>query len=316
MEPLVSVIVPVYKVEQYLPRCIDSIIGQTYENLEIILVDDGSPDSCGKICDEYAAKDPRIKVIHKENAGVSAARNTGLDTATGEYIMFVDSDDYLALDATEVLYTRMQRDGSDMAVGKHIEIYDDGRTDDLFCRWMEDSVYTANQVYEKLGHTQCVPVAAWGKLYRREIFEGVRFNNLVCGEDLCLHIQILEKSKKVSVTNKLIYYYYQRTTSVMHSTNPRKQYDQIEANLYAAKVLWERQLYQGASKWFNLCILYSYWVKDTKPIRGLYNQYFKMKETAKMLMYLPIKQRLRWLSIYIPCMKRIAGWRRIKSQKV
>ena len=140
MFALVSVIIPVYKVEKYLDRCVESIVNQTYKNLEIILVDDGSPDNCPRICDAWAEKDDRIKVIHKENAGMGMARNSGLETATGEYLMFVDSDDYLSENAVEVLYERMVVDGSDMAVGKHADVYDDGTINDTFCRWMENSL--------------------------------------------------------------------------------------------------------------------------------------------------------------------------------
>ncbi|HCI64916.1 MAG TPA: glycosyl transferase, partial [Clostridiales bacterium] len=103
MNPLISVIVPVYRVEAFLPRCLDSIRGQTYKNLEIILVDDGSPDNCGKICDEYAEMDSRIRVIHKKNGGLSSARNAGLDVAVGDYIGFVDSDDWIAPEMYETL---------------------------------------------------------------------------------------------------------------------------------------------------------------------------------------------------------------------
>ena len=115
MDSLVSVIVPVYKVEKYLSKCLDSIVNQTYKNLEIILVDDGSPDNSGKICDEYAQKDSRIKVIHKENGGLSSARNAGLDIATGEYIAFADSDDSVHLDFVEKLYRAIKEENADIA---------------------------------------------------------------------------------------------------------------------------------------------------------------------------------------------------------
>ena len=115
MTDLVSVIVPIYKVEKYLGKCVDSIINQTYKNLEIILVDDGSPDNSGKICDEYAKKDNRIKVIHKENGGLSSARNAGLDVATGEFIAFVDSDDRIHLDFVEKLYRAIKEENADIA---------------------------------------------------------------------------------------------------------------------------------------------------------------------------------------------------------
>ena len=119
---LVSIIVPVYKVEKYLDKCIESIVGQTYENLEIILVDDGSPDNCPAMCDRWAEKDSRIKVIHKENGGLSSARNAGLDACTGEYIYFLDSDDYIAENCIEMLFNTIISDGSDMCIGNLMSV--------------------------------------------------------------------------------------------------------------------------------------------------------------------------------------------------
>ena len=111
LQPLISVIVPCYNVEEYLPKCIESILNQTYRNLEILLVDDGSPDNCGRICDEYAAKDSRIRIIHKKNGGLSDARNAALDVMTGEYVTFIDSDDYVSDDYVEYLYKIIKESG-------------------------------------------------------------------------------------------------------------------------------------------------------------------------------------------------------------
>ena len=116
MEELISVIVPIYKVEHYLPKCIDSIIHQTYQNLEIILVDDGSPDNCPEICDEYAKRDKRIKVVHQENGGLSAARNSGVEMANGEFLCFVDSDDYIHPKMYEILYKNLKKFKADISI--------------------------------------------------------------------------------------------------------------------------------------------------------------------------------------------------------
>ena len=124
MEDLISVVVPIYNVENYIKKCVDSILSQTYKNLEIILVDDGSPDNCPQICDEYAQKDNRIKVIHKENGGLSDARNAGIDISKGKFITFIDSDDYIEKDYVEVLYNSIKENASDMAIGSHKAIYD------------------------------------------------------------------------------------------------------------------------------------------------------------------------------------------------
>ena len=123
-QPLISVIVPCYNVEEYLPRCVESVLNQTYRNLEILLVDDGSPDRCGEICDEYAAVDSRVKVIHKENGGLSDARNVALNVMKGEYVTFVDSDDYVAADYVEYLYKLMEEYGVKLSVSRHQEFKD------------------------------------------------------------------------------------------------------------------------------------------------------------------------------------------------
>lgn len=126
MNPLISVIVPIYNVEKYLARCVDSIVNQTYKNLEIILVDDGSPDRCPKMCDDYAEKDSRIKVVHKKNGGLSDARNAGMAVATGEYISFIDSDDYVSDDFFECLLDVMNKENSDIAECSVVKLYEDG----------------------------------------------------------------------------------------------------------------------------------------------------------------------------------------------
>ena len=126
MEELVTIVVPVYKVEKYIDKCINSILSQTYKNLEIILVDDGSPDDCGKICDRYAKLDTRINVIHKENGGLSDARNAGNDVAKGKFISFIDSDDYIEPEYIEILYKAIKKDETDIAISSHKVIYESG----------------------------------------------------------------------------------------------------------------------------------------------------------------------------------------------
>ena len=128
MKPLVSVIVPVYRVEAYLEQCVDSLLGQTLERIEIILVDDGSPDSCGAICDRYAAADPRVRTIHRENGGLSASRNTGIEAAAGEYLMFVDSDDWVESDYCGLPWELARTSGADLVM---FQSYITGRTRDL-----------------------------------------------------------------------------------------------------------------------------------------------------------------------------------------
>ena len=131
---VVSVIIPIYKAEPYLKKCLDSIAAQTYKNLEIILIDDGSPDNCGRICDEYAANDPRVKVIHKQNGGMSDARNTGLDNATGEYLTFIDSDDYVSENFVDTLLNALRDNDADMSVCSFVYAAEDGRVLNSFVK--------------------------------------------------------------------------------------------------------------------------------------------------------------------------------------
>ncbi len=184
--PIVSVIVPVYNVEQYLPRCIDSILGQTFTDFELILVDDGSPDHCGVICDAYAKKDPRVKVIHQKNAGVSAARNAALATAMGEYITFVDSDDYIGHDRLETMYTALIRENADVVITNMTIIDEDGST---VKQVMHREFGTVDMISgEEKKKYICTKLLAcvhgwevWTRLFRRDIIR----DNCICFPETC-----------------------------------------------------------------------------------------------------------------------------------
>ena len=167
MEDLITVIVPVYKVEKYIRRCIESIINQTYRNLEIILVDDGSPDDCGKICDEYAKKDNRIKVIHKENGGLSDARNKALDLANGKYVIFVDSDDYIEKNAIGYLYKLIQKYNTDIAIGLVNSIYDGEKNSILKNKESNIKVYNKEQALETMLYNTEFTNMACNKHYKK-----------------------------------------------------------------------------------------------------------------------------------------------------
>lgn len=142
-KPLISVIVPIYKVEPYLRQCLDSILAQTYKNIEVIMVDDGSPDNCGAICDEYAEKYSNFIAVHKENAGLGMARNTGMEYMTGEYVMFMDSDDYLDSDLIEILYNAIEKNGVDVSKSCGRNVYGDGRI--TYNMHYQDEVFPGNQ---------------------------------------------------------------------------------------------------------------------------------------------------------------------------
>ncbi|MBQ7882921.1 MAG: glycosyltransferase, partial [Phascolarctobacterium sp.] len=170
--PKLSIIVPVYKVEQYIHKCVDSILNQSFTDFELILVDDGSPDNCGKICDEYAAKDKRVRVIHKENGGVSQARNLGIDEAKGEYISFIDPDDWVDLDMYEKLFSFVDQNELDVAC---FEVYEvKGSKCSTSFRFNEDKVMDGQTALKNI-LVDIIDNSPCNKVYKKTVWEGVRF---------------------------------------------------------------------------------------------------------------------------------------------
>lgn len=212
--PLISVIVPVYNVEQYLSKCVDSILGQTYTNLEVILVDDGSPDNCGRICDEYAAKDNRVKVIHKENGGLSDARNAAIEVAQGEFITFVDSDDFVSSDYVETLYELAEKHNSQMAVAWP-ETFQEGNEPTRRQHNYLEKEFDCMKGIEKMFYQELFDTPAWCKIYHRSLFEaGIRYPYGLLYEDLPTTYLLMLKAKKVAFCNHIIYYYLLRKNSI------------------------------------------------------------------------------------------------------
>lgn len=220
-----SIIVPVYKVEQYIHRCVDSILAQTFTDYELILVDDGSPDRCGEICDEYARKDPRVKVIHKKNGGLSDARNAGLDNATGEWLSFVDSDDWIEPDMLEKLLINAQKHRAMISVGS------------VAAELLEESgVYTRIHP-QKTTNNQCTVLetedalhfffqnawAAWDKIYRRDVFDGIRYPVGEINEDEAIALFILDRADRVVYTEDEVYHYVVRPESITTSSFSAKK---------------------------------------------------------------------------------------------
>ena len=227
--PLISVIVPIYNVERYLEKCVDSILNQTYQHLEIILVDDGSPDNCGAICDQYSAADQRIKVIHKQNGGLSDARNAGLDLACGDFIAFVDSDDTIMPEMIKKLYQRIDIDRSDMAFCGYKQVNQYG--DVLSEVFLPDNVLTGYEAlkisYEKNGVLFTI---ACNKLYKKQLFQNTRFPVGKYHEDEYTTYLVLDQCSRISIIRETLYIYYQRADSIMQEAYSVKRLDGIEAS--------------------------------------------------------------------------------------
>ena len=218
---LISVIVPIYNVEKYLNKCLDSIINQTYKNLEIILIDDGSPDKCPQICDEYAKKDKRVKVIHKLNGGLSSARNTGIDIANGKYISFVDSDDYIDKRMLEKLHKNIIETKSELAICNLFYVYDKKKSAIEFEK--ENFIVSGTDKFKNLyNRYNIVTILASNKLYSKTIFKDIRYKNGIVNEDEEIIFKILDKTNKVSYINDKLYYYVQRNDSIMHKFNLKR----------------------------------------------------------------------------------------------
>lgn len=208
--PLISVIVPVYKAERYLPRCINSILNQSYKNFELILVDDGSPDNSGKICDDYALKDNRIKVIHKENGGVSSARNAGIDVATGEYINFIDSDDWITLDSLEKLLATIKNNDAQISIGnwdRRRRVVQETAFKNLLIDFNNKVEDFQEDVFTLLNFSINAP---WGKLYLTSIIKdnSIYFkNDIKYGEDTIFLFTYLKFCEKIATSTDIVYHY-------------------------------------------------------------------------------------------------------------
>ncbi len=211
--PLISVVVPVYKVEEYLNKCVDSIINQTYKNLEIILVDDGSPDNCPKICDEYAKKDNRIKVIHKTNGGLSDARNAGIKEARGQLIGFVDSDDYIDNRMYEYLYGLIKKYDADIS---NCGFRNFGIINEDSPVPKKEIVLNTSESLKMLAENTIVSNYAWNKLYKKELFinNNIEYPVGKIMEDIATTYKLFESADKLVVGTEIHYYYLKRENGI------------------------------------------------------------------------------------------------------
>ncbi|GHU54491.1 hypothetical protein AGMMS49975_14980 [Clostridia bacterium] len=282
---MVSVIVPIYNVDKFLPKCVDSILNQTYADLQVLLIDDGSPDTSPAICDAYKEKDGRVTVAHKKNAGVSAARNTGLELAKGEYITFVDGDDYLAENIIEDLYNALGEYGADIAtLTSAVIVAEDGFEPPLFTS-KKPLRLTGLQPALEVGRAflEEEPLLAsvvWGKLYKRELFSSLRFDTEHLYEDTRILPYIYTRARTCACIDGDYYYYTQRAASTMHQElAPNRLMEFIDSRIHKIRVFYNNGL-SGASYEKERNLLESsllqakYYFKEEKHSRDLRKQWF------------------------------------------
>jgi len=237
---LITLIVPIYNVEKYLNRCINSIINQSYTYLEIILIDDGSTDNCPEICEEWKKKDNRIKVIHKTNGGLSDARNAGLAISSGKYIAFIDSDDWVHKDYVWNLYSAIKKNNADISACD-IQIVYDSSNPDIDNSMPNISSYTPEEALETLISGCKFRAVAWNKLFHKNILRGEWFKEGRYHEDEFFTYKILSKAKILSYVDSKLYYYYQRSGSIMNSISI-KHFDALEA--YNERLFSSKKIFQ------------------------------------------------------------------------
>ena len=254
MEELITIVVPIYKVEKYIDKCINSIQNQTYKNLEIILVDDGSPDNCGKICEDYAQKDSRIIVIHKENGGLSDARNAGIDIAKGKYITFIDSDDYIEPEYVELQYRTIIKDKSDIAISSHKVIYENGTI--LEKATGEESLLNPKEVLRRILYDEGIDLSAWAKLYKKELFQEIRYPKGRLFEDAATTYKLVDKSNKISINSKSTYNYIIRNNSITNENFSESKMDLITATKEMCNYI--KSKYPDLEKACNRRLMYAY----------------------------------------------------------
>ena len=212
--PLITVIIPVYNVEKYFPKCISSVLNQSYTNLEILLIDDGSTDNSGKICDQISLRDNRVSVIHKENAGISHTRNTGIKNAKAELITFIDSDDYVSKDYIQYLYDLLKDSGSDISIGAHTIEYSSGKKVYKGIGVNKQTIYNSKQALKEILLDNIIDISVWGKLYNKSLFNGIEFPNGKKFEEPATMYKVIDNAHNIICGGNANYYYQIRLQSI------------------------------------------------------------------------------------------------------
>ena len=288
----VSIIIPVYKVESYLDKCVETVVQQTYPNIEVLLIDDGSPDSCGKMCDEWAKKDSRIAVFHQENGGLADARNTGIEAATGEYLVFVDSDDYIAPDMVKKLYDALKTNDAEMSICNFLHVDERGLPipELEHVRPIPDEVISGLEVLEKM-HRQTKErwfgwyySMAWNKLYKRALFAEIRYPKGKLCEDVFIAHKLFGISTRVACISDVCYFYVRREGSITFKRSCKTYLNDAEGYLDRAQYCYSKGLYKAAAHayWYTAILL-----SDARPSKGdpedLQNEYNDLLQSFRQL---------------------------------
>lgn len=323
--PLVTIVIPVYNVEKYLDRCVESIVNQTYKKLEIILVDDGSPDSCPQMCDDWAKKDIRIKVIHKENAGLGMARNSGLEIATGSYILFVDSDDYIAYETVEKCVTEFIKNHSDVIMFGRFDLFRDGRvkekpvvTDDyVFC-----NEKVINDILPGLfTYKRGTGISSCCKMYNLQLikYADIKYKSEreILSEDALFNLELFPYVKTVSIIPESFYYYFKNENSLSRSY--KKNLPQLNNNFLEGCLHICEQ--NGYNKQIKDCIRARYHIyafdgmkqiqannfsKEEK--KNLLNKFFNDELLHKSITFKTLKPKSIPLKIFFLCIRFRMYW--------
>lgn len=311
---MISVVVAIYNIEEYIGKCIDSIIGQTFRELEIILVDDGSTDSSGEICEKYAKSDNRIRVIHQKNAGLSAARNTGMKEAGGEYITFIDGDDYVHPQMIEILYKNIGNTGASISIGNYKEV---NCAETIAVESLSGQAVTCagrDSCFNLYNEQSVMFTTAWGKLYLISLFDDVKYPVGKIHEDEYVTYQLLYNSKFIVYTDDILYYYVQRKESITHEKYDEKNLTLLEM---ADQVV---QFYHKKSdaELKQLAVERALWIG-----RNLYRRYLPVQKECRKKVLKKYRLYLKKYGYLLSKRARTAGfmfviapWAERKSEKV
>lgn len=306
-KPLISIVLPVYNVERYLGRCIDSLLAQTFEDFEAILVDDGSTDSCGAICDRYAAQDSRIRVIHQPNAGTMAARRRGYSAAKGDYIVFCDSDDAMPLHALATLYRAAREQQTDIVFGGHTVRYDNGNS--RTCVSQLPEIRNREEMQRSM-LKHLVLCSLYGNIYKRELFTGYDYHipSALLHEDRLMLVQLIDRSQTFGSLDEPVYDYYQNDTSITRNRlTEKKLKGALDACEWLVEYMQEKGMCVNEAKEFY--VRYMNWQLEHGYDRKLIEDHSPMSRTlsryAECRTFLPRYYALHTRALHRSCTYRL-----------